>query len=52
MLLEAKVVERRKQGLNSFYAIADESVFKLCDLMCNSVEDRLTADLKSFSSSA
>jgi ArsR family transcriptional regulator len=52
MLLEAKVVERRKQGLNSFYAIADESVFKLCDLMCTSIEDRLTADLKSFSASA
>lgn len=52
MLLEAKVVERRKQGLNSFYTIADESVYKLCDLMCNSVQDRLTADLKNFSSSA
>ena len=52
MLLEAKVVERRKQGLNSFYAIADDSVFKLCDLMCNSVQDRLTTDLKNFSSSA
>lgn len=52
MLLEAGVVDRRKQGLNSYYNIADESIFKLCDLMCNSVQDRLTSDLKSFSASA
>ena len=52
MLLEAGIVERRKQGLNSFYTIADESVFELCDLMCNSIQDRLSADLRSFSAPA
>ncbi|MGB3682396.1 MAG: metalloregulator ArsR/SmtB family transcription factor [Rubrobacteraceae bacterium] len=51
MLLEAGIVERRKQGLNSFYAIADESVFELCDLMCNSIQERLSADLRNFSAS-
>lgn len=49
MLLEARVVERRKQGLNSYYNIANDSVFDLCDLMCNSIQDRLEADLGSFS---
>lgn len=48
MLLEAGVVERRKQGLNSYYRIADDSIYELCDLMCNSIQERLTADLDSF----
>ncbi len=52
MLLEARIVERRKQGLNSYYSIADDSIFQLCDLMCNSIQDRLTSDLKSFSTPA
>lgn len=51
MLLEAGIVERRKQGLNSYYSIANDSIFELCDLMCNSVQERLTADLQSFSTS-
>ncbi len=49
MLLEAGIVERRKQGLNSYYSIADPSIFELCDLMCNSIRGRLTAELDSFS---
>ena len=49
MLLEAGVVGRRKQGLNSYYSIADGSVFELCDLMCDSIQERLEADLGSFS---
>lgn len=48
LLLEAGIVERRKQGLNSYYRIADESVFQLCDLMCNSIRERLEADLGNF----
>ncbi|HEX2190753.1 MAG TPA: metalloregulator ArsR/SmtB family transcription factor [Longimicrobiaceae bacterium] len=27
-------VERRKEGLYVFYRLADEDVFRLCDLMC------------------
>ena len=49
VLLDAGVLGRRKQGLNSFYAIADPSVFDLCDLMCRSIQDRLEAELVSFS---
>jgi DNA-binding transcriptional ArsR family regulator len=50
MLLEAGIVDRRKQGLNSYYSVADASIFQLCDLMCGSIQERLTADLGSFSS--
>lgn len=31
-------VERRKHGLNVYYRIADPMVFKLCDLVCSSIE--------------
>lgn len=50
MLLDAGVVERRKQGLHTYYKVADATVYELCDLMCGSIQDRLTATLDNFSS--
>lgn len=35
-------VSRRKEGLYVYYALADQHVFQLCDIMCA----RLDADLK------
>lgn len=49
LLLDAGVVERRKQGLNSYYRIADPAVSELCELMCGSIQDRLTSNLTTFS---
>jgi ArsR family transcriptional regulator len=46
VLLDAGVVARRKEGLNSFYSIADESIFQLCELVCSSIDDRLAAQRK------
>ena len=37
MLTRAGILRRRKEGLSVFYAIADESIFELCDLVCGSV---------------
>ncbi|MEP7147775.1 MAG: metalloregulator ArsR/SmtB family transcription factor [Acidobacteriota bacterium] len=34
LMLDAEIVARRKEGLNSFYRISDESIFELCDLVC------------------
>lgn len=31
-------VGRRKDGLHVYYRIADQSVFKLCDIMCGRLE--------------
>jgi DNA-binding transcriptional ArsR family regulator len=31
-------VERRKEGLYSFYSVADESVGLLCEIMCDRLE--------------
>lgn len=48
LLLDSRVVGRRKQGLNSYYRITDESIFELCDLVCGSIHDRLAAELEDF----
>ena len=48
MLLEAGILDRRKQGLNAYYRIADPTILELCDLMCGSVQSRLEANLGSF----
>lgn len=31
-------VSRRKEGLFTFYRLADKSVFTICDIMCNQLE--------------
>ena len=49
VLLDAGILARRKQGTSTYYRIADESVFELCDLVCGSIYDRLTAELEEFS---
>ena len=40
-LIAANVLTRRKEGLQVFYAIADPSIFKLCELVCGSLEKSL-----------
>jgi DNA-binding transcriptional ArsR family regulator len=36
-------VSRRKEGLFVYYALADRSVFRLCDIMCGRVEAQVEA---------
>lgn len=36
-------VSRRKDGLFVYYAVADRFVFKLCELMCDSLDETLAA---------
>lgn len=40
-LAGAGMVDRRKAGLNVYYFIADPALFKLCDLMCERLQDEL-----------
>lgn len=42
MLHALGFVSRRKEGLFVYYALADKSVFQLCDIMCG----RLEAEMK------
>ena len=39
-------VRRRKEGLFVYYAIADKSVFQLCDVMCGRLEAEAKARKK------
>jgi DNA-binding transcriptional ArsR family regulator len=39
LLLEAGIVRRRKAGNSAYYAIADESVFDLCEAVCGGLAD-------------
>lgn len=47
-LTEAHLLQRRKEGLQVFYAIADPSIFQLCELVCGSIEQRLAAQAEAF----
>ena len=38
VLHAAGFVERRKEGVSTFYRLADNDVFKLCELMCGRLE--------------
>jgi DNA-binding transcriptional ArsR family regulator len=43
ILADARLVARRKDGLNVYYRVADETVFDLCNAVCSSVGERLAA---------
>lgn len=45
-LTHAHVLSRRKEGLQVFYAIADPTIFKLCELVCGSLEKHLSRQAK------
>lgn len=39
-------VVRRKEGLYAYYAVADDSVFRICEVMCDRLDDELQARRK------
>lgn len=39
-LLESGLLKRRQRGNSVFYAIADESIFELCEVVCDSLEEK------------
>jgi len=41
ILLQAGIVSREKRGTSAVYAIADESVFALCDQVCGGLRRQL-----------
>ena len=45
-LYNAGFVSRRKEGLFTYYALADKNVFKLCDIMCGRLEQELSTQRK------
>lgn len=41
LLHRQRMVGRRKEGLNVYYWISDPAIFRVCDLMCDSMEAEL-----------
>ena len=42
VLQQAGFVQRRQDGNTVFYSIGDPCVYELCDLVCNSLQERLS----------
>jgi DNA-binding transcriptional ArsR family regulator len=45
LLQQAGLVSRRKDGLNVYYRICDETVFELCEVVCASLHDHLAMQI-------
>lgn len=43
IMQEAGLVSRRQEGNTVYYSVADASVFEICDVVCSSIRERLTA---------
>jgi DNA-binding transcriptional ArsR family regulator len=41
VLLQAGIVSRRKQGTSSYYAVADDGVYALCEQVCGGIRSQL-----------
>ena len=48
LLLANGLVHRRREGTSAYYAIADQSVFELCDNVCGGIESDLENRRKAF----
>jgi DNA-binding transcriptional ArsR family regulator len=42
ILLQAGIVSRRKDGTSSYYRVADQTVFDLCEQVCGGLQVRLS----------
>jgi ArsR family transcriptional regulator len=47
-LAAASILSRRKQGLQVLYSIADPAIKKLCELVCDSLQDQLAKQAGAF----
>lgn len=48
ILQDAGVLNRQQKGNAVYYSIADESIFELCEVVCNSLEKRLENQARIF----
>lgn len=49
LMQDAGIVKRQQFGNTVYYSIADESIFTLCEVVCNSLEERLKNQYEIFS---
>lgn len=50
LLLRLGFVERRKEGVSTFYRLADPDVLRLCEIMCGRLEKEAARQRKLFAS--
>lgn len=48
ILQDAGLLTRRQAGNSAYYAIADPSVFELCDVVCDGLRERIAAQAAIF----
>ena len=48
ILLNAGIVSRRKEGLNSIYSVSDETIFELCEVVCSRLKKQLETRQNAF----
>jgi DNA-binding transcriptional ArsR family regulator len=48
LLADQGILNRRKQGLFVYYAVADTSIYQLCDLVCGALAERFAKAQKHF----
>jgi DNA-binding transcriptional ArsR family regulator len=48
LLVANGILGRRKEGLHVYYFIADETIYDLCDLVCESIADNAATVQKQF----
>lgn len=47
-LMQSGILNRRKAGLQVFYAVAEPKIFELCDLVCGSLSQRMKSQSSYF----
>lgn len=51
-LAQAGIVSRRKAGTSTYYAIADETAFTLCDVVCAGLQEQMAAQARALGMNA
>ena len=50
VMLNAALVTRHPRGTSAYYAVADETVFQLCNSVCERIADRIESEAEQFRS--
>lgn len=46
VLLQGRMVYRRREGINAYYGIQDETIFRLCSVACDALKKEATTRSK------
>ena len=47
-LFDAGILSRRKEGLTVYYRVSDQTIFNICDIVCDRIKDQLEARQMAF----